>query len=264
MKNSVSRVLSLWDTVSCSSLPERMPEQAVQQLSRIVGLFSPGLFYFYILNFHSLEFEYVHPGTQEVLGVPHEEATMKRLISMQPPDELAAMEKKEALVVDFLFNYLPPEERLSYKVVYFFRIQDTSGKYHNMLHQVTGLTMSEEGQLEQILGVHTDISHLKMATHNRVSFIHLGDGPSYYNLNPESGKFDPRSSSPDDDFTDLFTGRELEVIRLLAEGLTAQDIAKRLLLSEHTVRTHRKKVLQKVNCSNTTELVSKCLVHGVI
>jgi DNA-binding NarL/FixJ family response regulator len=53
-----------------------------------------------------------------------------------------------------------------------------------------------------------------------------------------------------------FTRREKEILTLLAEGLTSQEIAARLYLSNYTVDTHRKNMLQKFNVHNTTALLN--------
>ena len=49
------------------------------------------------------------------------------------------------------------------------------------------------------------------------------------------------------------TNREMEVLRLLAEGCTNRDIANRLSLSEHTVRAHLRGVMQKLQVSNRVQ-----------
>jgi len=49
--------------------------------------------------------------------------------------------------------------------------------------------------------------------------------------------------------------RELEVIRLIAEGYTNNEIAARLFLSPHTVNTHRKNIMQKLGVNNTAAIV---------
>lgn len=51
------------------------------------------------------------------------------------------------------------------------------------------------------------------------------------------------------------TDRELEIIRLLAKGQSSADIAETLFLSTHTVNTHRKNILRKLEISSTVELV---------
>jgi DNA-binding NarL/FixJ family response regulator len=51
------------------------------------------------------------------------------------------------------------------------------------------------------------------------------------------------------------TERELEVITLIADGYTNVEIAEKLLLSPHTVNTHRKNILQKLGVNNTAAIV---------
>jgi DNA-binding NarL/FixJ family response regulator len=51
------------------------------------------------------------------------------------------------------------------------------------------------------------------------------------------------------------TEREIEILRLLANGNSSADIAKVLHLSTHTVNTHRKNILRKLDMSSTVELV---------
>jgi two-component system nitrate/nitrite response regulator NarL len=53
-----------------------------------------------------------------------------------------------------------------------------------------------------------------------------------------------------------FTRREKEILTLLAEGLTSQEIATKLFLSNYTIDTHRKNMLQKFNVHNTTALLN--------
>lgn len=49
--------------------------------------------------------------------------------------------------------------------------------------------------------------------------------------------------------------RELEVIKLIAEGNTNNQIAEKLYLSAHTVNTHRKNIMQKLGVNNTASIV---------
>jgi DNA-binding NarL/FixJ family response regulator len=50
----------------------------------------------------------------------------------------------------------------------------------------------------------------------------------------------------------VLTPRELEVLKLVAQGLSNPDIAQRLVLSEHTVRRHLANILRKLNLSSRT------------
>jgi len=53
-----------------------------------------------------------------------------------------------------------------------------------------------------------------------------------------------------------FTKREYQVLNMLSEGFTTKNIAEFLCLSEHTVESHRKNLLMKASCKNSTELLS--------
>lgn len=50
------------------------------------------------------------------------------------------------------------------------------------------------------------------------------------------------------------TTRELEVFRMVGEGLTSGAIANRLLLSTHTIDTHRENIKRKLDLKNAGEL----------
>ncbi|MFN4294539.1 MAG: LuxR C-terminal-related transcriptional regulator [Thermoflexales bacterium] len=60
------------------------------------------------------------------------------------------------------------------------------------------------------------------------------------------------------------TGREQEVLRLLAEGLSNKEIAARLGISERTVAFHVSNILQKLGAVSRTEAVVKAKERGMI
>jgi DNA-binding NarL/FixJ family response regulator len=49
--------------------------------------------------------------------------------------------------------------------------------------------------------------------------------------------------------------REMEIIKLIAEGLSNKEVADKLFLSTHTVTTHRKNIMNKLGVNNTAGLV---------
>lgn len=51
------------------------------------------------------------------------------------------------------------------------------------------------------------------------------------------------------------SSREVEIVQLVAEGLTNKQIADKLFLSTHTVTTHRKNIMSKLGVNNTAGLV---------
>jgi DNA-binding NarL/FixJ family response regulator len=73
----------------------------------------------------------------------------------------------------------------------------------------------------------------------------------------------PRPDPGDELGADL-TPRELQVLRLLAEGLANRDIADRLNISEHTIKFHIGSILGKLQASSRTEAVTRGLRSGLI
>jgi len=60
------------------------------------------------------------------------------------------------------------------------------------------------------------------------------------------------------------TPREIEVLGLLAEGLTNQEIAERLVVSPTTVKTHVQNILQKMGVSDRTQAAVYAVRCGLI
>jgi two-component system response regulator NreC len=63
---------------------------------------------------------------------------------------------------------------------------------------------------------------------------------------------------------DLLTGREREVLTMIAEGKTNKEIANALNLSVYTVESHRGSVMEKLNLHNTGDIVRFALRNGLI
>jgi two-component system response regulator NreC len=63
---------------------------------------------------------------------------------------------------------------------------------------------------------------------------------------------------------DELTPREREVLQLIAEGLSNQEIAERLVISPKTVQRHRENIMAKLNLHNRIELVKYAIRKGLI
>jgi len=62
----------------------------------------------------------------------------------------------------------------------------------------------------------------------------------------------------------ILTRREKEVLNLIAEGLTNQEIAEKLFISPLTVDSHRKNLITKLGARNTASLVKLAVEKGLI
>jgi len=73
----------------------------------------------------------------------------------------------------------------------------------------------------------------------------------------------PSQAVPADDAS-VLTPRELDVLKLVAQGLSNPDIARRLSLSEHTVHRHLANILRKLNLSSRTAAAAWGARAGVV
>lgn len=62
----------------------------------------------------------------------------------------------------------------------------------------------------------------------------------------------------------ILSDREMEVLRCLARGNTTLQTADILVISENTVKTHVRHILEKLDASNRAEAVSKALQMGLL
>lgn len=60
------------------------------------------------------------------------------------------------------------------------------------------------------------------------------------------------------------SSRELEVLNCLSQGMTSSEIASHLFISENTVKTHVRHILDKLEAANRAEAVSKAIQLGII
>ena len=78
-----------------------------------------------------------------------------------------------------------------------------------------------------------------------------------YLLEKSFAKEDNAPSTP-------LTAREIEIVQLVAKGLIAKEIADILNLSTHTIYTHRKNIMKKLNLNTTSELVLYAVNNGFV
>lgn len=63
---------------------------------------------------------------------------------------------------------------------------------------------------------------------------------------------------------DVFSPRELEIIRYCADGLMSKEIAEKLSISARTVEGHKLSIFRKMGISNTAELIKYSVKHGIV
>lgn len=69
---------------------------------------------------------------------------------------------------------------------------------------------------------------------------------------------------PDRNEETLLSKRELEILKWILEGYSNPSIAEKLNRSLHTVKTHRKNILEKTHTKNTADLLRYGIINGLV
>lgn len=124
-----------------------------------------------------------------------------------------------------------------------YRIKQKNGKYRKILRQ-TAVCNKVQGVATHTIGLLTDITHLDNTRDVNV-WVH-GPGAEYFDGDiPEMQTI-----------REILSPRECEILKLLARGMTSREIAGTLSVSRHTIDTHRRNMIHKVEAKNSTELIN--------
>ncbi len=123
------------------------------------------------------------------------------------------------------------------------------------------LTMyAQKSFIEEIVKIGIDGCLLKNNTGKELeeAILRVHSGKSYYD------QIQSFNSNEETIRKYKLSEREMEIIRCLAEGKTSSEMAEKLFISEHTVKTHRKNILRKLDLHSSAELVQYAINNGII
>jgi DNA-binding CsgD family transcriptional regulator len=248
-------VKKTWHQISRYQDSDNTPKFELEVHKKLLNIFQAGEFYYYIVDLTKVVMEFISPETKAVLGLTNEyDFSVEYIYENVHPDDREHFVANEMKVTEF-FNALPPEKVMKYKVSYDYRLRKSDGSYIWVLMQTVTIQTDELGSVIRVLGMHTNVTHLK--TENKpsgLSFIGLEGEPSFYNVPVQQTLLIPTK--------EIFTRREKEILRLIIQGITSTKISDILCISPHTVNSHRKNILKKSGCDTVTELISKTITKG--
>ena len=246
----------IWNTVveKDSERPHEL-ELELDLHKKLLHLFQPGTYYYYVFNIFQADFELVSPGVTSVLGYDPEEIDIHLFLEILHPDDKPYFLEFERRITEF-FKALPYEKIQNYKMQYDFRMRTKDNRYIRLLHQAVQIDF-DESNFYRTLDIDTDITHIKPDGIPCFSIIGLEGEPSYYNIDITKTNALARSY-------DLFTRKEREILKLIIENNNSREIAEKLFISPHTVNAHRKNILRKAQAQTPLELVGKAIRNGWI
>jgi DNA-binding CsgD family transcriptional regulator len=211
----------------------------------------------YIVDYRTRKYLYMSENIKDIFGYTAEEtiaAGQSLIFSRVHPDDIAVFTSK--IFGEFVdYSRTVTDEDIK-KTVFSLnvRFKRKDDVYIQFLQQYVVLERDEFNNPLMTLGLATDITAYK--TDNRMIFSVTKYKPSGRELKIYSPHALPVSH--------IISKRETEILKLLLKGCTSKKIAETLHLSYYTVRAHRRRLLEKTNCKNSTELGNYAIVNGLV
>ena len=189
-------------------------------------------------------------GFKNLLGYENQDITLEFLASIIHEDDKEMVNKIR--IATATFGLKNPTKECEYMLSLTYRLKRSDNTYINVLNQTTIYSADENGRLISIM--------------NRLSDISFMRNPLNLNWNVEGEDLDTNAFKKEvyREYQNFFSSRELDVINKIKDGFTNKIIALKLNISEHTVATHRKRILKKSKCHNSDELLLFCSKNGIL
>jgi DNA-binding CsgD family transcriptional regulator len=189
---------------------------------------------------------------------------MKALDIFKP--EHALLFAKEILpkFLEICNLYSATEDVKKLKLTYNTQLKTKEGVYRWFFHQITIVDLNEEGMPLILLKMMHDIDDIKTDEQIQMIISQKQENNTHKTIYEKTML--ATAHATDSFATESFsiTEREREILQLASYGLSGKKIAGELFISEHTVNTHKKNMLKKLNLSSSNELVRYAMMHGAI
>ena len=192
--------------------------------------------HYLIIHFNTSTHIYIPTNLKEILGIK----TMERKLSSHSlmrlihPDDLRVVSISYQNMYQFVINNSLNLKDGAKLFTINFRIKNYLGNYLKIICSNQLLDKHEKKN------IFTIYSHCCISKQTTIKNSHIFEN----------------------ECSNSFTQRELEIIQLLASGKNSLEIGSLLHISKHTVDTHRRKMLAKSHFSNTTQLVANIVSNG--
>jgi DNA-binding CsgD family transcriptional regulator len=216
-----------------------------------------------VIDFHNNCYLYVSDSCKSMLGIEPAELYeknkgMQRAVDIFHPDH--AIQFSTVILPAFLElckDNVADNGVKKLKMTYTNKLMTTSGSYRWFFHQITMLDTDEDGMPLISVKLINDIDDLK--TDDNINLV--------VSKRNKDGVYDiilEKTIQATAEHNITITTREREIIQLTSQGLSSKGIADELFISAHTVNTHKKNMLKKLNLASSSQLVRYAMANGVL
>lgn len=207
--------------------------------------------FFFVGDIVKMQINYTSKRSLQMMGIEPAEFSPSVFFEATNPDDLERMSLGRAKlfkIANDLFVAKKGFEVISTNC----SMKNSSGNYSNILHQFYLFYSTTPYKSVFVLKVHTNIDWYKNLKHGY--HYYYGDDLSNFRF-------------PDEKLLsmgNIFSDREFEILKLIASGMSSEEVAEKIFLSVHTVNTHRRNILKKTDMATTAELIYDLMERGVI
>jgi len=245
----------IWEKFAADDRSQPLKKPLIEKL--IGEMFSLGNFYYYVINLTDSSISYHHKNILSTHGLIDYPTHLSEILSLIHPDDISFVIQAEEMVVEKI-KQIGIEHQLYLKPSYCFRMKTKKGKYELFHHQAIHTFMDKDNRLFQSINIHTNIQHITVQNPYTVLITGISPRRDFLQFTVQPAHDKKSSADPN------LTKREIEILILIAKGNSAKEISEMLILSEHTIRSHRKNILKKTESRNSRELIRKAFEWGII
>lgn len=211
--------------------------------------------FFCITNTQDLTFEYISKNFKACLGIDANELKQKGMRyfwSRIHPEDIDVWISALNHLMEFTLNEIPKHKRELANYTWNFRLKNANNQYVNIIQNTTPLAFDSGNK--PIIGLaHYTVLEGKLKMPITATAKLLNEHNEYETVyyNNFSQKL----------LKSGISNRERDVVRLLMLNNTSKEISEKLNISSHTVDTHRRNILKKLNISSTGELIGMLKIN---
>ncbi|APZ47972.1 LuxR family transcriptional regulator [Polaribacter reichenbachii] len=225
-------------------------EEHIKKLIELDYFYPYNSTFYCITNTVHQNFEYVSKNFTSCTGLSKEKMMaggMDYFWSLFHPEDINLWLKSLTNLMTFTMTELNDKQRKRMSYTWNYRIKNAKGNYINIIQNTTPLQFDEANK--PIIGMaHYTVldCDTQMDICATAKYLnHKNEYETLYYQNISSSKL-----------LNLISNRERDIIRLIITKNTSEAIANKLNISIHTVNTHRRNILKKINIDSTFELIS--------
>lgn len=231
--------------------PPQQNKGLKERLEKLLGQFPrfPGYF-LYVYNYSEGRMVYTH-GIQEVLGYPDDEMDLELLFQTVHPDDAPIMGRLNQCALEAMNKIRNPANLHDLCLSLDYRIRKADGEYLKVFDQTSVFELDEaSGKVHSTFSLCKDITAIKSS--NIMGW--QAHGFEFLDFELPEGSENRLQYQP--------TTRELDVLKMIAQGQGSKAIAEDLCISPMTVATHRRNLLKRIGVKNTAALISHASAAG--